>query len=177
MGLSGFATLSLPGLLRLQSAIASDQSSKPRERKSIIMVWKPGGCSHIDTYDPKPEAPIDYRGPFQTIATKVPGLHFTELLPRQAALADHLVVVRSMSQTAGGHPAGSMQMLSGDMDTLDKPKPRLPDWMCAANRLLAERVGRSNPLPRSVGINPPLTYSGPAWLGDSWRPFVVSGDP
>ncbi|MFM8399193.1 MAG: DUF1501 domain-containing protein, partial [Pirellula sp.] len=88
MGLSGFATLSLPGLLRLQSAIASDQSSKPRERKSIIMVWKPGGCSHIDTYDPKPDATSEYRGPFSTISTKVPGMLFTELLPRQAAIAD-----------------------------------------------------------------------------------------
>ncbi|MFM7974864.1 MAG: DUF1501 domain-containing protein, partial [Pirellula sp.] len=87
MGLSGFATLSLPGLLRLQSAIASDQSSKPRERKSIIMVWKPGGCSHIDTYDPKPDATSEYRGPFSTIPTKVPGMLFTELLPRQAAIA------------------------------------------------------------------------------------------
>jgi len=183
LGMGGMGGLSLPGLLRARAgepggaAGAAGPAGDAARGRAVIMVWKPGGCSHIDTYDPKPLAPLDYRGPFQPIATKVPGLAFTELLPRQAALADRLVVVRSMSQTAGGHPAGSMQMLSGDMDTLDKPKPRLPDWMCAANRILAERVGRSNPLPRSVGINPPLTYSGPAWLGDSWRPFVVSGDP
>ena len=172
LGMGGVGGLSLPGLLRARA----EGPAGPAPR-AVIMVWKPGGCSHIDTYDPKPGAPLDYRGPFQPIATRVPGLAFSELLPRQAALADRLVVVRSMSQTAGGHPAGSMQMLSGDMDTLDKPKPRLPDWMSAANRVLAERGPRGNPLPRSVGINPPLTYSGPAWLGDAWRPFVVTGDP
>lgn len=171
LGGLGAGGMSLAGLLRARA----EQPGKPS--RAVIMVWKPGGCSHIDTYDPKPEAPSDYRGPFQPIATTVPGMQFTELLPRQAALADKLVVLRSMSQTAGGHPAGSMQMLSGDMDTQDKPKPRLPDWMCAANRLLTERGGRDNPLPRYVGVNPPLGYNGPAWLGDAWQPLVVAGDP
>ncbi len=171
-GLSAAGGLSLPGMLRLRA-----ESQLGAASKAVIMVWKPGGCSHVDTYDPKPEATSDYRGPFQTIATKVPGIRFTELLPRQAAIADRFTVLRSMSQTAGGHPAGSMQMLSGDMDTQDKPKPRLPDWMCVANRLLAERGSRVNALPRYVGINPPLGYNGPAYLGDAWQPFVVAGDP
>lgn len=170
-GIGGGGGLTLSGLLRARAEAPQAPS------RAVIMVWKPGGCSHLDTYDPKPEAPSDYRGPFQTIGTKVPGMRFTELLPRQAEVADRLVVLRSMTQTAGGHPAGSMQMLSGDMDTQDKPKPRLPDWMCAANRLLTEGGRRGNPLPRYVGINPPLGYNGPAWLGDAWQPFVVSGDP
>jgi hypothetical protein len=173
-GLSAAGGLSLPGLLRLRAEGAPVAAVAP---KAVIMVWKPGGCSHIDTYDPKPDATSDYRGPFQTIATKVPGVRFTELLPRQAAIADRFTVLRSMSQTAGGHPAGSMQMLSGDMDTQDKPKPRLPDWMCVSNRLIAERGPRVNPLPRYVGINPPLGYNGPAYLGDAWQPFVVAGNP
>src|SRR5690606_10791371 len=107
---------SLPGILRLQALQAAQGSSK-RERTAVIMVWKPGGCSHIDTYDPKPEAALEYRGPFKTIDTKVLGLQFTELLPRQAAIADKFTVLRSMKQSAGGHPAGSMQLLSGDPDT------------------------------------------------------------
>ena len=82
--------------------------------------------SHIDTYDPKPDSGSEYRGPFKTIRTKVPGTHFTELLPMHAKIADKFTVLRSMNQTAGGHPAGTMQMFSGDPDTRDKPKPRLP---------------------------------------------------
>jgi hypothetical protein len=179
-GLAGFATLGLPGILRLQAqnaAQASEGKSGGREKNAVIMVWQPGGCSHLETYDPKPEAASEYRGPFATIPTKVPGMHFCELLPRQAAIADKFTVLRSMRQTAGGHPAGSMQLLSGDPDTRDKPKPRLPDWMSVANYLRSQRGPRTTPLPAYVGINPPLEYNGPAYLGDAYAPFVVSGDP
>jgi hypothetical protein len=116
-GLAGMATLSWPGLLKLRA----ENAAKPKgERKSIIMVWLPGGQSHIDTYDPKPDASSEYRGPFKTISTKIPGTHFTELLPMNAKIADKFTVLRSMHQTAGGHPAGTMQMFSGDTDTRDK---------------------------------------------------------
>ncbi|MBS0210109.1 MAG: DUF1501 domain-containing protein [Planctomycetes bacterium] len=180
MGLAGFGCLTLPGLLRLRaenSLYAADMGQTPREKKAVIMVWKPGGCSHIDSYDPKPNANSDYRGPFATISTKVPGLQFTELLPRHAALADRFTVLRSMQQGAGGHPAGSMQMLSGDSDTRDKPKPRLPDWMAVTNYLRSQQGPRNNPLPAYVGVNPPLEYNGPAYLGDAYSPFIVRGDP
>ncbi|MCC6508606.1 MAG: DUF1501 domain-containing protein [Pirellulaceae bacterium] len=180
MGLAGFASLSLPGILRMQSIAAASETAsqaKPREKTAVIMVWKPGGCSHVDTYDPKPTATSDYRGPFSTIPTKVAGMHFTELLPMQAKIADKFTVLRSMRQTAGGHPAGSMQMLSGDPDTRDKPKPRLPDWMTVTNYLRSQEGPRTNPLPAYVGINPPLEYNGPAYLGDAYSPFTVHGDP
>lgn len=174
MGLAGFASLSLPGMLRLRAESPVDSN---RKKNAVIMVWQPGGCSHIDTYDPKPNAPVEYRGPFSTIQTKVPGLHFTELLPMQAAIADKFTVLRSMRQTAGGHPAGSMQLLSGDTDTRDKPAPRLPDWMSVANYLRSQDGERNTPLPIYAGVNPPTNYTGPAYLGDAYAPFAVKGDP
>jgi len=171
-GLAGFASLSLPGMLRLR---AEHPGGVAPASTAVIMVWLPGGCSQLDTYDPKPEASSAYRGPFQTIPTKVPGLHFTELLPRQAALADRFTTVRSMTQTAPGHPAGTLQLLSGDMATQDKPKAKYPDWMCATNYLRSRHVPRTNPLPRHVGIN--WSGPGPAYVGDAYQPFGVSGDP
>ncbi len=178
-GLAGFATLSLPNILKIQAARAAAAKAEgtQAEKKAVIMVWQPGGLSHLDSYDPKPNAGSEYRGPFKPIATRVPGLQFTDLMPLQAAIADKLVVLRSMRQTAGGHPAGSMQLLSGDPDTRDKPKPKYPDWMAISNYLLAQRGPRQNPLPSYVGINPPLEYNGPAYLGDAYSPFVVSGNP
>lgn len=177
-GLAGMASLSLPGLLRLQSqSRAAETTPSLPDRKAVIMVWQPGGLSHIDSYDPKPESGSEYRGPFELISTKVPGLQFTELMPRQAAIADKMVVLRSMRQKAGGHPAGSMQLLSGDPDTRDKPKPKYPDWMSVSKYMLSQRGPRENALPNYVGINPPLEYNGPAYLGDTYSPFVVSGDP
>jgi hypothetical protein len=169
-GLTGMATLSWPSLLKLRAANAALPKS---ERKSIIMVWLPGGQSHIDTYDPKPDASSEYRGPFKTISTKVPGTHFTELLPMNAKIADKFTVVRSMNQSAGGHPAGTMQMFSGDTDTRDKPKPRLPDWMSVVHYLRAKEGGRTNPLPNYIGV-PAASgeYSSPAYLGDAYAPFA-----
>src|SRR4051794_13329228 len=82
-GLAGFATLSLPGLLRLRSESAAAEA---RQATAVIIVWLRGGCSHLDTYDPKPDASSDYRGPFETIATRTAGLRFSELIPRHAGL-------------------------------------------------------------------------------------------
>ncbi len=175
LGVAGFASLSLPGMMRLRAAhpTVGNQARKT----AVIMVWQPGGCSHIDTYDPKPDSGTEYSGPFKTIQTKVPGLQFTELLPRQAAIADKLTVLRGMHQTAGGHPASSMQLLSGDPDTRDKPEPRYPDWMSVANYLRSQQGPRDNPLPRYVGVNPPVQYNGPAYLTDAYAPFSLTGDP
>jgi hypothetical protein len=163
----------LSGLLRLRA----ENAGSGREKTAVIMVWQPGGCSHIDTYDPKPEIGSEYRGPFQTIPTKVPGLRLTELLPMQARIADKFTILRSMTHRAGGHPAGSMQMFSGDTDERDKPKPRLPDWMSVANYLRSKGPKRTNPIPNSVGVNPPSDYAGPAYLGDAYTAFAVTDDP
>ncbi len=173
-GLAGFGSLSLPGLMRLR---AENPGAVADEKTAVILVWKPGGCSHLDTYDPKPEAEAEYRGPFRTIPTSIPGMRFTELIPRQAKIADKFTILRSMVNGAGGHPAGSMQMFSGDSDTRDKPKPKLPDWMSVTNYLRSQEGPRTNPLPRYVGVSSPSTYNGPAYLGDAYSPFTVTGDP
>ena len=96
-GLAGFASLSLPGLLKLRSRAAETPTTGSGEKKAVIMVWQPGGLSHIDSYDPKPDSGSEYAGPFKPIATKVPDLNFTELLPRQAAMASTSTVNNQLS--------------------------------------------------------------------------------
>src|SRR5262245_18294092 len=91
-GLAGVAGLSLPELLRCRAQGAAKRAA----RKAVILIWLSGGPSHIDTWDPKPDAPAEIRGPFGTIPTKSPGVRFSEHLPRQAALADRLAVIRSV---------------------------------------------------------------------------------
>jgi hypothetical protein len=178
LGLAGFASLGWPGLLRLRA----ENAAKPAgERTAVILVWLRGGCSHLDTYDPKPDIGSEYRGPFKTISSKVPGMQLTELLPLQARIADKFTLVRSMTHTGGGHPAGSLQMLTGDSDALDKPKPVFPDWMTVAN-YLRSKERRANPLPNYTGVNPIVNYdnftiAGPAYVGGAYSPFAVMGDP
>ncbi|CAN5650692.1 DUF1501 domain-containing protein [soil metagenome] len=181
-GLTGLGTLSLSNMLRLR-ALASDSTSTPsaedRQRTAVILVWLRGGCSHLDTYDPKPDAPSEYRGPFRTIPTRTPGLHLTELLPRQARISDRFTLLRSMAHTGAGHPSGSLQLLSGDPDPQDKTDPIFPDVMAVAHYL---RSGQPRALPNYVGVNPIVRYdgfriAGPAFLGASHEPFAVTGDP
>src|SRR4051812_2779130 len=119
-GLSAFASLSLPALLRLRAESAVPQA---KERTAVIVVWLRGGASHLETYDPKPDAPSEYRGPFKAIATRVSGLRVGELLPRHAKIADRFTLLRSVAHDGGGHPSGSLQLLSGDPDAQDKLKP------------------------------------------------------
>ena len=145
----------------------------------MILVWLRGGCSHLDTYDPKPHAGSEYAGPFRPMATKTPGLRLTELLPRQAQLSDKFALLRSMAHTGGGHPAGSLQLLSGDPDAQDKLMPVYPDLMSVAHYL---RRDETKDLPNYVGVNPitrydSFTIAGPAYLGPSYEPFAVTGDP
>src|SRR5207247_5947417 len=117
LGLSGFASLSLPALFRAR-AHAAPQETKPKT--AVILVWLRGGAPHLETYDPKPDASSDFRGVFGPISTRVSGLRVSELLPLHAKIADKFTLVRSMSHTGGGHPAGSLQMLTGDPDPQDK---------------------------------------------------------
>lgn len=178
VGLSGFATLSLPELLQLRARAAAGGGAK-RERRAVILVWLRGGASHLETYDPKPDAPNEFRGPFNPISTNVPGMQICELLPRHARIADKFTLVRSLSHTGGGHPAGSLQMLGGDTDPQDKIKPVLPDWMTVANALLFDRSRR---IPNYVGVNAitrydSFTIAGPGHVSPAYGPFLVTGDP
>src|SRR5437763_2014639 len=103
-GLAGIAGLSLPSLLRCR---AEEPTARDAGRKSVILIWLSGGPSHLDTWDPKPDAPSEVRGPFGSIATRVPGVRVCEHLPRQASIMDRLALIRSVdcSASADHYPA------------------------------------------------------------------------
>ena len=102
-GLAGFAGLTLADTLRARTPDASSG------KKAVILFWLSGGPSQIDTWDPKPDAPAEVRGPYGTIPTSVPGVRFCEHLPRQANLAHKLTVIRSVDCSASDHSPITMQ--------------------------------------------------------------------
>lgn len=175
-GLTGFTGLTLSGLYRARAEAARVTGN---QETAIILVWLRGGQSHLDTFDMKPLATSEYRGPFSPIDTNVPGLQITELYPRLSQCADRYTLLRSVAHDAGGHPAGSLRVLGGDPASADKNVPVYPDWMSIASYL------RHNPaqnIPNYVAINPVDRYdsfqiAGPAYLGPSYEPFKVNGDP
>ena len=175
-GLTGFTGLTLPGLYR---ARAESASAGGKSDTAIILVWLRGGQSHLDTFDMKPLATSDYRGPFSPVDTNVPGIQITELYPRLSQCADRYSLLRSVAHNAGGHPAGSLRVLGGDPASADKPAPTYPDWMSIASYL---RQDATQQIPNYIAINPVDRYdsfriAGPAYLGPSYEPFRVTGDP
>jgi hypothetical protein len=165
-------TLSVMGLalvdwLRLRAARASDSS--PRAR-ACILVWLDGGPSHLDTFDPKPDAPAEVRGPFAPIGTAVPGVQIAETLPRVAAMLDRVAIVRSMTSTLGEHNFGSHYLLTGY-----RPSPALvyPSY----GAVLAHERTADALLPPYVAVPDYNAAAGEGYLPASCRPFSVGGDP
>src|SRR5262245_20428272 len=99
IGSLGAVGFSLADLLRIRAARAADS---PRA-KSIILLWLWGGPSHLDTFDLKPKAPSEYRGPYSPIPTNVPGIQICELLPQLARRADKYAIIRSLHCSSNDH--------------------------------------------------------------------------
>jgi len=174
VGLSGIAGLSLPELLKSRAKAAAGSSGGDSTRPTaLILVWLIGGASHLETYDPKPMAPSAYRGPFSPIVTKVPDLNVCELLPRHAQMADRFTILRSLVHTGFCHQQGAQQLLTGHPVRELRNQPDNPDLFAITHRL---RFDHTRSMPNYVGVNP-TPYIGPAYLGKTYEPFVVNGDP
>src|SRR3954453_12361483 len=111
------AGLGLPELLRLKAAAAEGAAgaagAAARKDTAVILVWCHGGPSHLETYDPKPDAPAEYRGPFGAIGTSLSGVRYSALLPRHAHQAHRCSLIRSVHHRGPCHDSGMQTLLSG----------------------------------------------------------------
>lgn len=167
LGLLG-GSLTLVDLLRLR---AEAKTTGRSSHKAVIMVCLNGGPSHLDMYDLKPEAPVEIRGEFQPIRTKVPGFEISELMPLQSRIADQLALVRSVEW-----PLDDGHHLHLVFTGFPKSDAR-PSFGSIVSRVRSER-GQASPLPSYVSMaqfppHPVLTrHEEPTYLGPAFRPFV-----
>ncbi|MBO0700831.1 MAG: DUF1501 domain-containing protein, partial [Zavarzinella sp.] len=152
--------LTLPDLLAARAAPAAAGDT------SVILFWMWGGPSQFETWDPKPDAPAEYRGPFAAARTAVPGMDFCELFPRLAARARRLAVVRSLHHTMASHNDGSIEVLTGKTPAAADPtstaKSDHPDFGMVASRW---RGPRADGLPQYVGVPTVPFMTRPVYLG------------
>jgi hypothetical protein len=154
-------------------AIAGDDFKSARRTgaaKSCILIWLDGGPSHLETFDPKPSAPSEVRGPFAPIATSVPGVQICELLPKTANLAKEIAIIRSMTSPLGEHGIANAYLLTGF-----KPSPVLEYPSYGA--VVAHLRQAPHVLPPYVAIPEVRTAAGAGFLGAAARPFATGGDP
>ena len=110
----GFGALAAGETLDLARLFATEAGATAVEKEfSVILFWANGGPSHLDLFDLKPETAAEVRGPFAPIATSVPGMHITELLPNLAALGDRFTLVRSLHHERAEHSGGTNRFLTG----------------------------------------------------------------
>ena len=154
-GLAGFGGLSLPALLR------ANEAAKPSDRKAIILFWLSGGPSHLDMWDPKPDAPREIRGPFSSIESCVPGVRLSEHLPKQASIMDKLTIIRSVDCKASNHTPITMQ--AGNPLARRVDKVRDGDGYPSMGSVVAKFRGSNDPrMPAFVGL-------APSWKADVWE--------
>ncbi len=175
VGASALGGLSLADLLAARAAAGTSVVSELPT--SVILFWMWGGPSQIETFDPKPNAPSEYRGPFRPIATSVPGIEICELFPQLAKIADKYSLIRSLHHEMASHNDGSIEVLTGKTPSIADPtstaKSEHPDLGMIASRL---RGSRSDGLPQYIGIPTQPFMTRPQYLGVSHSAFVT-GDP
>src|SRR6185369_11168017 len=108
-GVLGMGGLLLGDVLKLRAA----QAAPAARNTSVILFWLSGGPGYMETWDPKPDAPDQFRGPFKATRTAVPGVQFGELLPAEAKLMDRLAILRSVNHGTGDHTKANHWMLTG----------------------------------------------------------------
>jgi hypothetical protein len=163
-GAAALATLSASGLSRLEAATTaagSPGNKNSGDKKSVILFWLSGGPSHLDMWDPKPDAPREIRGPYGTIATKLPGVRFGEHLPLQAAAADKLTVIRSVDCSASNHTPITMQ--AGNSEARRTNDGKDGGGYPSMGSVAAKYRGANAPgMPGFVGL-------APDWTSDVWE--------
>ena len=174
VGSVGGLGLSLGDFLRLQAARGeANPGTPPRQAtaSSVIYIYLPGGVAHQETFDPKPLAPAEYRGPFGSIDTALPGVRFGEVLPHTAKIADKLAICRSMTHGEAAHERGTHNMFTGY-----RPSPALqyPSF----GSVISHEFGPRDNLPPYVCIpNQPNEFAGSGYLSSAYSGFSLGADP
>ncbi|MEO7319340.1 MAG: DUF1501 domain-containing protein, partial [Chthoniobacteraceae bacterium] len=184
-GLSSLG-LSLPNLWQPRLCAAPATAGTFGRAKSCILLFLAGGPPQHETFDPKPDAPMEVRGSFKSIATKVPGMRFCETLPYTAGIADRLTVIRSMTTDINSHATSGYWMLTGYKPTskAEGVPPSPQDWPSLASVVGAMKPSERSPLssvvlPEPLKNNPDIPWPGQngGFMGPTWHPQILQCDP
>jgi hypothetical protein len=154
--------------LRARAAAAPDGATKV---KNCILIWLAGGPSHLDTFDPKPDAAADVRGEFKPIATAVPGLSISEVFPKLARVMDRVTLIRSMTSPEAAHDRAAQHLMTGF-----RPSPALvyPGY---GSVVAKARESTRGMLPPHVAVPDAPLFASSGYLTPAYDPFSVSNDP
>jgi hypothetical protein len=170
-GLVGGLGLSLGEFFKLRAEQAIGGRQIQAKAEACIHIYLPGGCAAQESWDPKPFAPIEYRGPLGTVDTVIPGVKFSQYLQNTAKIADRLTVVRSMTHGEAAHERGTHNMFTGY-----RPSPAIK--YPSLGSIVAHEFGSRNNLPPYVCVpSVPNEFAGTGYLSTAYGPFSLGADP
>jgi hypothetical protein len=171
-----FAGLTLPRLLQAQETSPTGRTAKAT---SCIFIFLEGGPPQQDMWDPKPDAPLEIRGPFHPISTKTPGVIFTEHCKKCATITDKFTVVRSHSHTDNGHMTGYYYVMTGRRPTFPDGEHPIPtnEVYPSLGAFVGKELGSNGKVPAYINMPHPMSAGGPGFLGAEFAPFVIEADP
>lgn len=177
-----FLQVGASSVLGLSLADALQAGHTPGSARAVILLWLWGGPSHLDTFDPKPHAPLEYRGPFGTIPTKLPGVRFCELFPQLAGVSDKLTLIRSLHTQSNDHGvAGTIGLTgsaAGGVDLGGKPLPGSPRPATGSVVAKAKAIdSRRSPASPFLVIGSKLHQGKKAIVGEGGGPLGAAYDP
>jgi hypothetical protein len=144
--------------------------TKEGPAKSIIQIVLPGGMAHQESWDPKPEAPLEYRGPFGVAKTNVPGVVFNENFKKLAKVADKMTIVRSVAGKEADHGRASYAMLTGYRKSPAIEHPSM-------GAVVSHEFGSKDNMPPYVAVPQATEFAGTGYLGSQYGPFGIGSDP
>lgn len=169
VGWLGGLGLTLGNFLEIRAQAAG--VAKEPKAKNVIHIYLPGGYAHMDSFDPKPDAPAEYRGILGTVKTGIPGVQFSSHMQACAKIADKLTVVRSMTHTEVDHNRGEHSMFTGY-----RPSPALV--YPSIGSVVAHELGPRGPMPPYVVVpNQGSQFLSSGYLSNAYGPFALGGDP
>ncbi len=177
LGLGPAAGLGFSRLMGLRAQAAERAGKASPEDIRCILVWLDGGPTHHESFDPKPEAPKEIRGDFTPIRTSVPGVYFSECVPKLAAIADKFTVVRSICHKDPNHGGGNHYMMTGAPTPVPVNCGAFVSFHPSFGSVVSHERGIRAGLPAYMSLPRQSRSGGPNFLGAEHAPFVVGGDP
>jgi hypothetical protein len=176
LGVGGFLGMGFTSLLARRAAAQSGTMATPNNI-NCILLWLDGGPSHYESFDPKPDAPIDIRGELKPIKTKIPGACFSEVLPKLAATADKFTVLRSVCHKDPNHGGGNHYMMTGMPTPVPVGCGAFVTFHPSYGSVVSWKRGVREGLPAYMTTPEMSRSGGPNFLGAQHAPFIIKGDP
>ena len=177
LGFGAVGGLSFSQIHQLRAEKAAAMGKASADDINCILIWLDGGPSHYETFDPKPNAPVEVRGEFKSIPTSVPGVHFCETMPHLAKAANKLTIVRSICHKDPNHGGGNHYMMTGSPTPVPVGCGAFVSFHPSYGSVVSSSRGVRGGLPAYMSMPSVSRSGGPNFLGAQHAPFVISGNP